>query len=82
EGLGGGGFVVLEGKYLRESKNVCGEIRGVKKMSSTGSKFMTRGEECLEGRMVKRHLELIEELFGSRLEGIVVGMEEMPDEDC
>nr|GEX67866.1 hypothetical protein [Tanacetum cinerariifolium] len=49
EGLGGGGFVVLRGKSLRESKNVCEEEGGVEKMSSTGSKFMVRGEECLEG---------------------------------
>ncbi|GJR69790.1 hypothetical protein Tco_0015855 [Tanacetum coccineum] len=33
----------------RKSKSVCGEVGGVKKMSSTGSKFMVRGEECLEG---------------------------------
>ncbi|GJX09367.1 hypothetical protein Tco_0199226 [Tanacetum coccineum] len=33
----------------RESKNVCGEVGGVEKISSTGSKFMVRGEECLEG---------------------------------
>ncbi|GJS92395.1 hypothetical protein Tco_0799363 [Tanacetum coccineum] len=49
EGLGGGGFVVLGSKYSRESKNMCGEVGGVKKISSTGSKFMVRGEECLEG---------------------------------
>ncbi|GJY70108.1 hypothetical protein Tco_0473090 [Tanacetum coccineum] len=49
EGLGNGGFVVLRGKSLRESKNACGEVGGVEKMSSTGSKFMVRGEECLEG---------------------------------
>ncbi|GKE84125.1 hypothetical protein Tco_0274630 [Tanacetum coccineum] len=49
EGLGGGGFVVLGGKSSRELKNVCREEGGVEKMSSTGSKFMLRGEECLEG---------------------------------
>ncbi|GKB48265.1 hypothetical protein Tco_0899018 [Tanacetum coccineum] len=49
KGLGGRGFVVLGGKSLRESKNVCGEVGEVEKMSSTGSKFMVRGEECLEG---------------------------------
>nr|GEZ16184.1 hypothetical protein [Tanacetum cinerariifolium] len=49
EGLGGGGFVVLGGKSLRESKNACGEVRGVEKISSTGSKFMVIGDECLKG---------------------------------
>ncbi|GKA05538.1 integrase, catalytic region, zinc finger, CCHC-type containing protein [Tanacetum coccineum] len=49
EGQGGGGFVVLGGRSSRESKNACGEVGGVEKMSSTGSKFMVRGEECLEG---------------------------------
>ncbi|GJW47919.1 hypothetical protein Tco_0079565 [Tanacetum coccineum] len=49
EGLGGGGFVVLGGKSLRKSKNACGEVGGVKKMSSMGSKFIVRGKECLEG---------------------------------
>ncbi|GJQ97814.1 hypothetical protein Tco_0008953 [Tanacetum coccineum] len=47
--LGGGGFVVLGGRASGESKNACGEVGGVEKMSSTGSKFMVRGEECLEG---------------------------------
>ncbi|GKB23165.1 hypothetical protein Tco_0862566 [Tanacetum coccineum] len=28
---------------------MCGEVGGVEKMSSTGSKFMVRDEECLEG---------------------------------
>ncbi|GJX36646.1 hypothetical protein Tco_0248203 [Tanacetum coccineum] len=37
------------GKSAKESKNACGEVGGVKKMSSTGSKFVVRGEECLEG---------------------------------
>ncbi|GJY72777.1 hypothetical protein Tco_0477208 [Tanacetum coccineum] len=49
EGLGGGGFVVLGGKSSRESKNACGEVGGVEKMSSTGSKFMVKGEESLKG---------------------------------
>ncbi|GJT31100.1 hypothetical protein Tco_0911375 [Tanacetum coccineum] len=44
-GNGGRGGV----KSLRESKNACGEVGGVEKMSLTGSKFMVRGEECLEG---------------------------------
>ncbi|GJR79744.1 hypothetical protein Tco_0150529 [Tanacetum coccineum] len=48
-GNGGGGFVVLEGRSSRESKNARGEVGGVEKMSSTGSKFMVRCEECLEG---------------------------------
>ncbi|GJW07279.1 hypothetical protein Tco_1569702 [Tanacetum coccineum] len=33
----------------RESKSACGEVRGVEKMSSTGSKLMVRGDEFLEG---------------------------------
>ncbi|GJS91731.1 hypothetical protein Tco_0774367 [Tanacetum coccineum] len=33
----------------RESKSACGEVRGVKKMSSTRFKLMVRGDECLEG---------------------------------
>ncbi|GJT13102.1 hypothetical protein Tco_0860144 [Tanacetum coccineum] len=49
DGRGGGGLVVLEGRSSRESKSACGEVGGVKKMSSTGSKLMVRGEECLEG---------------------------------
>ncbi|GJW35261.1 hypothetical protein Tco_0058181 [Tanacetum coccineum] len=44
-----GGFMVLGGWSSRESKNACGEVGGVEKMSSTGSKFMVRGKECLEG---------------------------------
>ncbi|GJT97713.1 hypothetical protein Tco_1093231 [Tanacetum coccineum] len=51
EGLGGGGFVVLGGKSSRESKNACGEEGGVEKMSSTGFKFMVRGDECFEGKI-------------------------------
>ncbi|GKA84911.1 hypothetical protein Tco_0806565 [Tanacetum coccineum] len=47
--LGGGEFVVLGGRSSKESKNACGEVGGVEKMSSAGSKFMVRGEECLEG---------------------------------
>nr|GFC30296.1 hypothetical protein [Tanacetum cinerariifolium] len=46
---GGRGFVVLGGRSLRESRNACGKVEGVEKISSTGSKFMVRGEECLEG---------------------------------
>ncbi|GJY31531.1 RNA-directed DNA polymerase, eukaryota, reverse transcriptase zinc-binding domain protein [Tanacetum coccineum] len=46
---GGGGFVVLGGRSSRESKNARGKVGGVEKMSSTGSKLMVRGEECLEG---------------------------------
>nr|GEY17915.1 hypothetical protein [Tanacetum cinerariifolium] len=46
---GRGGFVVLGGRSSRESKNACGEVGGSEKMSSTGSKFMVRDEECLEG---------------------------------
>ncbi|GKB36313.1 hypothetical protein Tco_0881255 [Tanacetum coccineum] len=47
--LGGGGFVVLGGRSSKESKNACGEVGGVEKMSLAGYKFMVRGEECLEG---------------------------------
>nr|GEX59511.1 hypothetical protein [Tanacetum cinerariifolium] len=39
----------MGGRYSKESKNACGEVGGVKKMSSTRSKLMVRGEECLEG---------------------------------
>nr|GEV15556.1 hypothetical protein [Tanacetum cinerariifolium] len=49
DGQGGRGFLVLGGWSSRESKNVCGEVGGVEKMRSTGSKLMVRGEECLEG---------------------------------
>ncbi|GJZ73134.1 hypothetical protein Tco_0637280 [Tanacetum coccineum] len=45
---GGRGFVVLGGRSSRESRNVCGKVGGVKKMSSTGSKFMIRSDECLK----------------------------------
>ncbi|GKD04598.1 hypothetical protein Tco_1179572 [Tanacetum coccineum] len=37
------------GRSSMESKHACAEVGGVEKMSSTGSKFMVRGEECLEG---------------------------------
>ncbi|GKD72333.1 hypothetical protein Tco_1330615 [Tanacetum coccineum] len=46
---GVGGLVVLGGRSSRESKNRRGYVGGVEKMSSTGSKFMDRGEECLDG---------------------------------
>ncbi|GKD00804.1 40S ribosomal protein S3-3-like protein, partial [Tanacetum coccineum] len=36
DGRGGGGFVVLGGRSFRESKNACGEVEGVEKMSSKG----------------------------------------------
>nr|GEV83591.1 hypothetical protein [Tanacetum cinerariifolium] len=45
----GGGFMVLGGRSFRESKNACGEVGGIKKISSIGSMFMVRDEECLEG---------------------------------
>ncbi|GJZ20583.1 hypothetical protein Tco_0557173 [Tanacetum coccineum] len=44
----GGSMAGRGGRSSRESKNAYGEVRGVEKMSSTGSKFMVRGEECLE----------------------------------
>nr|GEY79691.1 hypothetical protein [Tanacetum cinerariifolium] len=31
------------------SNNGCGEVGGVEKISSTGSKFMANGEDCLDG---------------------------------
>ncbi|GJX32643.1 hypothetical protein Tco_0242498 [Tanacetum coccineum] len=37
------------GKSSRESKNGCGEVGRVEKISSTGSKFMANGEDCLDG---------------------------------
>ncbi|GJY26061.1 hypothetical protein Tco_0400787 [Tanacetum coccineum] len=43
DGRGGGG------RSSRESNNACREVGGVEKMSSTESKCMVRGEECLEG---------------------------------
>nr|GEZ91861.1 hypothetical protein [Tanacetum cinerariifolium] len=49
EGRGRGGFVVLGGISSRESKIAYGEVGEVEKMSSPWSKFMVRGEECLEG---------------------------------
>ncbi|GJS54547.1 hypothetical protein Tco_0627909 [Tanacetum coccineum] len=49
DGRGGGRLVVLDGKSLRESKNGCGEVGGVEKISSTGFKFMANGEDCLDG---------------------------------
>nr|GEZ42882.1 hypothetical protein [Tanacetum cinerariifolium] len=49
DGRGGGGLVILGGTSSRESKRACGEVGGVEKISSTGSKFMVRGEECLKG---------------------------------
>ncbi|GJW96983.1 hypothetical protein Tco_0178791 [Tanacetum coccineum] len=41
--------MVLRGRSSRESKSTCREVGGVKKIISTGSKFLVRGEECLEG---------------------------------
>nr|GFB66373.1 hypothetical protein [Tanacetum cinerariifolium] len=41
--------MILGGRSSRESKNAWGKVGGVKKMSLTGSKFMVRGEKCLEG---------------------------------
>ncbi|GKE10725.1 hypothetical protein Tco_1414276 [Tanacetum coccineum] len=49
DGLGGGGFVVLGGRSFRESKRAWEEVGGVEKMSSTGSQFIVRGDECFEG---------------------------------
>ncbi|GJX63778.1 hypothetical protein Tco_0296678 [Tanacetum coccineum] len=41
--------MVLGGKSLRESKNGCGKVGGVERISSTKSKFMANGEDCLDG---------------------------------
>nr|GEV20198.1 hypothetical protein [Tanacetum cinerariifolium] len=49
DGRGGGGLPVLGGRSSRESKSACREVGRVEKISSTGSKLMVRGEECLEG---------------------------------
>ncbi|GKA51301.1 hypothetical protein Tco_0744497 [Tanacetum coccineum] len=43
------GYVIPWLEDVEESKNACGEVGGVEKMSSTGSKFMVKGDECLEG---------------------------------
>ncbi|GJT44207.1 hypothetical protein Tco_0952922 [Tanacetum coccineum] len=50
----------------RESKSACGEVGGVEKISSTGSKLMDRGEECfkvelvpVEGRLVEVEMTLV-----------------------
>ncbi|GKC94599.1 hypothetical protein Tco_1160041, partial [Tanacetum coccineum] len=48
-GRRGGSMAGRGGRSSRESKNAYGEVGGVKKTSSTGSKFMVRGDECLEG---------------------------------
>ncbi|GJW29167.1 hypothetical protein Tco_0046042 [Tanacetum coccineum] len=45
----GGRLVVLGGRFYRDSKSACGEVGGVENMSSTRSKLMVRGDECLEG---------------------------------
>ncbi|GJU06436.1 hypothetical protein Tco_1122866 [Tanacetum coccineum] len=44
-----GGLVVRGGRSSRKSKRAYGEVGGVEKISSTGSKLMVRGKECLEG---------------------------------
>ncbi|GKE53576.1 hypothetical protein Tco_1488732, partial [Tanacetum coccineum] len=81
EGLGGGWFMVLGGKSSRESKNTCGEVGGVEKISSTGSKFMVRGEECLEGYVGAGGVRSTEvEMTLGQLEVIDFGMVEMLDE--
>nr|GEZ47439.1 hypothetical protein [Tanacetum cinerariifolium] len=54
----GGGFMVIGGRSSRKSKNACGEVGGVKKTSSTGSKFMVIGDECLEGCVGAREGEV------------------------
>ncbi|GJU82262.1 hypothetical protein Tco_1284627 [Tanacetum coccineum] len=49
DGLGGGGFVVLQGRSVSESKKAQGEEGGVENNSSVGSKLIANGEECLDG---------------------------------
>ncbi|GJV94133.1 hypothetical protein Tco_1541946 [Tanacetum coccineum] len=39
----------LGGRSSKDSKSTCRYVGGVEKISSTGSKCMVRGEECLEG---------------------------------
>ncbi|GKF04228.1 hypothetical protein Tco_0034896, partial [Tanacetum coccineum] len=76
--LGGGGFVVLRGRSSRESKNTCGEVGGVEKMSSTRFKFMVRGEECLEGCVGAYggdDFGVSKSLFGE-IPGVVIGESE------
>ncbi|GJW50861.1 ribonuclease H-like domain-containing protein [Tanacetum coccineum] len=71
------GFVICLGVYRssRESKSACREVGGVEKISSTGSKLMDRGEECLE---VDKHLEMVEEAFDNRLEVIELVLPVLP----
>ncbi|GKB98640.1 hypothetical protein Tco_0984777 [Tanacetum coccineum] len=49
DGRGRGGLVVRGGRSSKKSKRAYGEVGGVEKIRSTGSKLMVRGEECLEG---------------------------------
>ncbi|GKB87617.1 zinc knuckle CX2CX4HX4C containing protein [Tanacetum coccineum] len=58
EGLGVGGLVVVGGRSLRESKRAWGEVGGVEKTSSTGSKFMAKSEECLDGDEIPWEIEM------------------------
>ncbi|GJU29118.1 hypothetical protein Tco_1172707 [Tanacetum coccineum] len=74
DGRGGGGLEVLGGRSSRESKSSCGEVGGVKKMSSMGSKLMVRGEECLEGCVGagRDDFGVSKSLFGDIL-GVMIG---------
>ncbi|GKD37566.1 hypothetical protein Tco_1257773 [Tanacetum coccineum] len=49
DGLGCGGFVVVDGRSSSMSKSVWGEVGGVENKSSEGSKLMASGKECLDG---------------------------------
>ncbi|GJW07071.1 hypothetical protein Tco_1569494 [Tanacetum coccineum] len=49
EGCSGGGLVVRGGRSYRESKNGRGDVGGVEKISSTGSKLIANGEDRLDG---------------------------------
>ncbi|GJY12178.1 hypothetical protein Tco_0381487 [Tanacetum coccineum] len=57
-----------------ESKNVCGEVGEVEKISSTGSRFMVRGDECLEGCVGadRDNFGMSKSLVGEIL-GVVIG---------
>ncbi|GJW84182.1 hypothetical protein Tco_0157327, partial [Tanacetum coccineum] len=49
KGHGGGGLVVLGGKSSSESKNGRGDVGGVEKISSTGSRLIANEKDCLDG---------------------------------
>nr|GEX92625.1 hypothetical protein [Tanacetum cinerariifolium] len=85
-GGGGGNDISCGGNVGRGGSMAESGRGGVKKMSSTGSKLMVRGDECLEGYIGagrgEKHLEMMEEPFGNRLEVIELGMGVMRGEGC